>query len=117
MIIIIIFAILVIAILNIPGSLFGDDGLFKPSPEDSQVGIFFGNREIPGGIDNVSNSELKSPGTVISDSSFGTTAWTNPDKAKVSDDSYVVGLISGGGSIRNRIIHKNSKGRCSHRGR
>jgi len=29
-----------------------------------------------------------SPGTVVSDDTVGTVAWSNPDNAKVSDDSY-----------------------------
>ena len=39
--------ILIIGILNIPGGLFGDNGLFKPSPEDFQVDSSEGSRRIP----------------------------------------------------------------------
>jgi hypothetical protein len=34
-------------VLDIPGSLFGDGGLFKPSPNDGQVDSAAGNRRIP----------------------------------------------------------------------
>jgi hypothetical protein len=38
----------------------------------------------------MSDTGWKSPGTVVSDDSVGTTAWSNPSNATASDDNYAV---------------------------
>lgn len=42
----------------------------------------------------MSDTGWVSPGTVVSDSSVGTIAWSNPSNAKASDDSYAVSTAS-----------------------
>jgi len=41
----------------------------------------------------MSDTGWKSPGTVVSDDTVGTVAWSNPDNAKASDNSYATVLL------------------------
>ena len=66
----------------------------------SRVGSF---RRSQTGVVSISDSEggesfsegPDSPGTAADDNAVGTVAWTNPDNAKVSDDTYAQGAATG----------------------
>ena len=73
------------------GQNFFDKGLFQRSPEDGETLLFYGSRQIPGGIvGGQTGFVTKSPGTMADDNAVGTVTWSNPNNAKVSDDVYAV---------------------------
>jgi len=52
----------------------------------------------------MANTDWVSPGTVVSDSTVGTVAWSNPSNAKASDDSYAEFLVFGGGYCKDTAV-------------
>ncbi len=91
-------------VLNFGQSLFGRSSIFKISPEDNDVLQFEGSRRTTGKKNN-QITETLSPGTMADDDSIGTVAWTNPDNAKVSDDTKTTSTndAPGGQAIQNSI--------------
>lgn len=53
------------------------------------------------------DSILKSPGTMANDTSFGSVTWTNPDKAKVSDDDSARADLTTNGQTTNYLKATN----------
>ncbi len=86
-------------VLEIP-SIF--PGIFKNSPEEGQVLKNQGKRDIPADDDNTdtqtTNTGAINPGTMADDATVGTWAWSNPNNAKLSDDTYANGdAVANGG--------------------
>lgn len=75
------------------GNFFGKS-IFNATAEDGQIGVWYGERFIPGGLDSTNQSETVNASTAASDSAIGTQAWNNPDNAKVIDSSYADAQVS-----------------------
>ena len=81
--------------LGIP-NIFDQPGLFRISPEDGQVLIFQGSREIPADQPKVGipvTIEDISPETMADDDAVGAQAWSDVNNAKTSDNVYVTGPV------------------------
>ena len=48
-----------------------------------------------------------SPGTMANDSAVGYAAWSNPDNAKASDNSYAIATLTGGYEVSNYLKATN----------